>query len=312
MSQPLVTIGMPVYNGGPKTRRALDSLLAQSHSNFELVISDNASTDGVTQQILEEYARRDQRIRVVRQQDNMGPLANFLWLLPEARGEYFVWAAHDDAWSPNFIECLVNRLLESPAAVLATPSTAVVNAAEATEKYEGKQQTQQTIVPSAPNKGRWDTLELLLARNICVWIYGLYRTEWLRSAAPKLADYPLHGGDRLWLFDLVLSAPVVGDQSATFFYSDSPGKRKDRSARAKMRFLGLQIYHMFRLCWTRLPSEDRLKGLRFAAWYIYRQQITRNNPFGTAIRMLKIAVLGTWFALEEVTFRLIGRHRTAS
>ena len=67
MNSRLVSIGMPVYNGGEDLRRALDSILAQTHTNFELIISDNASTDELTKALTEEYARKDARIRLTRQ-----------------------------------------------------------------------------------------------------------------------------------------------------------------------------------------------------------------------------------------------------
>jgi len=99
---PQVSIGMPVYNGEPFIREALDSLLAQTFTDFELIISDNASTDG-TEAICREYAAKDDRIRYVRQPENRGALANFQFVLDEAAGEYFMWAAADDWWSENWL-----------------------------------------------------------------------------------------------------------------------------------------------------------------------------------------------------------------
>lgn len=99
---PTISIGMPVYNGEKYIREALDTLLDQSFSDFELIISDNASTDE-TQVICEEYTQRDPRIRYVRQMVNKGALANFQFVLHEAIGEYFMFAAADDFWSPNWL-----------------------------------------------------------------------------------------------------------------------------------------------------------------------------------------------------------------
>lgn len=100
---PKISIGMPVYNGVKYIREALDSLLAQTFTDFELIISDNASTDA-TQSICEEYARRDPRIRYVRQAENKGALANFQFVLDQSRGEFFMWAAADDLWDRRWIE----------------------------------------------------------------------------------------------------------------------------------------------------------------------------------------------------------------
>lgn len=111
---PKVSIGMPVYNGEPSIRVALNSLLAQSFSDFELIISDNASTDG-TQLICLEYAEIDERIRYVRHLDNRGARANFQFVLDEAVGEFFMWAASDDIWSPVFIEANLLNLVANDA-----------------------------------------------------------------------------------------------------------------------------------------------------------------------------------------------------
>lgn len=99
---PKVSIGMPVYNGEKYIREALDSLLAQTFTDFELIISDNASTDG-TEAICREYVARDLRIRYVRQSENRGAAANFQFVLDESRGDYFMWAAADDSWLPTFL-----------------------------------------------------------------------------------------------------------------------------------------------------------------------------------------------------------------
>lgn len=290
---------MPVYNGGEKLRRALDCLLAQTEPNFELIISDNASTDGLTRQITEEYARQDGRIRLTRQPENLGPAANFMWVLNQARGDYFLWAAHDDTWSGNYLEELAHQLDAHPSAVLATPTTCAVR--------QTGDSVSREFVPAAPNGDRWETLKTLLGKNICVWIYGMYRTGWLKQYGPELVSYPLHGCDRLWLYGLVLQAPVVGSTAATFTYTDAPRKRENRSTRARIEFLGIQIYHMVRLTWTHLPPSERGKGLRWVTWYLYRHQIDRRNPLGTLVRLAKLMTLGAWYATEASIRKLLAR-----
>lgn len=104
---PQVSIGMPVYNGEAFIREALDALLAQTFTDFELIISDNASTDG-TEAICREYALRDKRVRYVRQAKNCGAIANFQFVLKEAVSEYFMWAAADDYWAPTFLTKIVD------------------------------------------------------------------------------------------------------------------------------------------------------------------------------------------------------------
>jgi glycosyltransferase involved in cell wall biosynthesis len=100
---PKVSIGMPVYNGEQYLRRALDSLLAQTFSDFELIISDNASTDK-TYEICKQYALTDSRIILFRQTENIGVHPNFRFVIERSQGEYFFWAPHDDWWDSNFIK----------------------------------------------------------------------------------------------------------------------------------------------------------------------------------------------------------------
>lgn len=118
-SIPLVTIGLFVFNGEATLRQSLDSLLDQSFADFELVISDNASTDA-TESICREYAAHDSRIRYIRQAVNMGGAANLKAVLDAARGEYFMWAACDDTRSPDFIEANLKFLLENSDYVAST------------------------------------------------------------------------------------------------------------------------------------------------------------------------------------------------
>lgn len=105
-----VSIGMPVYNAESSIRTAIDSLLSQTFTDFELIISDNASTDS-TPIICEDYMREDNRVRFFRQKNNMGATGNFMFVLEQAKYKYFMWAAADDVWNPHFIEKNV-RVLE--------------------------------------------------------------------------------------------------------------------------------------------------------------------------------------------------------
>ena len=94
---------MPVYNGENYLESALESLLSQEFGDFELVISDNASTDR-TPEILEAWSRKDERIVLHRNPTNLGGAANFNRVLDLARGEYFRWAGHDDLVDPRISE----------------------------------------------------------------------------------------------------------------------------------------------------------------------------------------------------------------
>ncbi|QNJ16011.1 nucleotide-diphospho-sugar transferase [Synechococcus sp. A18-40] len=117
---PLVSIGLPVYNGEGTIRQVLDSLLVQSFPDFELIISDNASMDD-TRTICLEYASRDSRIKYFRQENNIGAMPNFKYVLDISVGRYFMWAASDDFRSPDFLELNVTAL-ESRASLSASMS----------------------------------------------------------------------------------------------------------------------------------------------------------------------------------------------
>ena len=110
---PQVSIGMPVFNGEATVCEAIDSILAQSFTEFELIISDNASTDG-TEAICRKYAEKDARIKYFRQTENLGASRNFEFVLRRSIGAYFMWAAADDRRSADFLEINVCSLQSNP------------------------------------------------------------------------------------------------------------------------------------------------------------------------------------------------------
>jgi glycosyltransferase involved in cell wall biosynthesis len=124
---PTVSIGLPVYNGARFLATSLDSLLAQTCEDFELVISDNASSDG-TEEICREYAARDARIRYLRRETNRGAAWNFNSLVAKTDGPYFKWATHDDAHAPTCVERCLETLREGGDRVsLVYPRTRIID-----------------------------------------------------------------------------------------------------------------------------------------------------------------------------------------
>jgi glycosyltransferase involved in cell wall biosynthesis len=106
---PKVSIGLPVFNGESFLQESLESLLGQTYEDFELIISDNASTDS-TPDIVAKYKALDPRIRYFRQPRNIGASENFLFVLSQARAELFMWASHDDIWEENWLEVLCDSI----------------------------------------------------------------------------------------------------------------------------------------------------------------------------------------------------------
>lgn len=117
--RPMVSIGVPVWNGENYLTTALDSLLSQTFTDFEVVISDNASSDR-TQEIGMAYAARDRRVRYIRQPTNLGAAPNYNAVFRQGRGgPYFMWLAHDDVLEPAFLERCVAALEGHPERVVA-------------------------------------------------------------------------------------------------------------------------------------------------------------------------------------------------
>jgi glycosyltransferase involved in cell wall biosynthesis len=119
---PRVSIGMPAYNGEATLRNSIDSLLVQSFEDFELIVSDNASTDG-TWALVQEYMRQDPRVVGLRQPYNIGANGNYSAVFQAARGHYFKWASSNDYCAPQFLNKCVSYLDAHPQAVLVAPRT---------------------------------------------------------------------------------------------------------------------------------------------------------------------------------------------
>lgn len=123
---PRLSIGVPVYNGARFLRATLDSILAQTFTDFELIICDNASTDA-TESICREYASRDSRIRYFRNAKNLGPAPNYNLCFTHARGELFKWAAADDLIAPTFLERCIEKLDADPSMVSVYTRTLLID-----------------------------------------------------------------------------------------------------------------------------------------------------------------------------------------
>lgn len=121
-----VTIGLPVYNGQRYLPLAIDSILSQTYGDFELLIVDNASTDG-TRAICEAYAAKDSRIRYYGNAENIGAARNFNLAFQLAQGQYFKWAAHDDILAPTFLAETVKVLDADPEVVLCHSYAGVID-----------------------------------------------------------------------------------------------------------------------------------------------------------------------------------------
>lgn len=320
MSTPRISIGLPVYNGGEDLRRALDALLAQTWSDFEIVISDNGSTDSVTRAIVDRYAARDSRIRAFHQPVNLGATANFLFVLAEARAPYFMWCAHDDYWEPQSLAALVAGLDQQPEAVLATGSTILhkeTRTGQIRERlipaaFAAACQSQQSpasaagITTSATDSAtsRWALLSQFLRHRACIWLYGAYRTDWLRSKVDELTEYQTEAADLQWLFGVMLSQTLVGCPAATLHYQDAHRKRH-KTFRYRMTVAGQTGYYLARQVRRHLPWTAWPRGLLYVLWAVHEFHLKRGNPFNTLLHTAKVAIFGSMFALSDLVRRVL-------
>lgn len=170
---PRVSIGMPVYNGAATIGTAIRAVLNQSFADFELIISDNASTDG-TRAICDQAAMADWRVRVIHQPRNLGAVANFETVLEAARAPFFAFAAADDWMEPDFIEETLLALETVPEAAACAPRTMLhFTDGRGREAYGSK----------AIHGPRWWRVARFFVRPADnSRFYGLFRTQALRSA----------------------------------------------------------------------------------------------------------------------------------
>jgi glycosyltransferase involved in cell wall biosynthesis len=125
-----VSIAVPAYNCEKYISQSLDSLLGQTYGDFELVISDNASSDG-TEDICRRYVAKDRRVRYIRRTENIGGPGNFRYVFAQCAGQYHKWSTADDYWHPQFLEEAVAVLDGRPDVVLCYPKTRLIDAAGA-------------------------------------------------------------------------------------------------------------------------------------------------------------------------------------
>ncbi|MEO9004179.1 MAG: glycosyltransferase family 2 protein [Ginsengibacter sp.] len=117
-SEPLVTIGLPTYNRPAGLQKCLQTILSQTYSNLEIIISDNGSTDKAVQQVIQEYAGKDHRIKPFRQAQNLGLEENFNFVFEKASAHYFTWMSDDDYFDNNYIADCVQFLENNPGHIL--------------------------------------------------------------------------------------------------------------------------------------------------------------------------------------------------
>jgi glycosyltransferase involved in cell wall biosynthesis len=237
-----VAVGLPVYNGQNYLRDAIESILAQSYSDFRLIITDNSSTDG-TQDICREYVAQDSRIEYHRHPENIGAAPNFNSCFDLAAGaEYFKWAAHDDVLGRDFLKSCVERLDADPkAALVHTLSVRIDKDRKTVGTYDSE-------FPLNGARARERFYRILWVDHFTE-IWGLMRTSCLKRT---ILYGSFIGSDRTLLAEMLLQGDIGYIPEYHFFRRD----------------------HAENYCNSQRTAEDRMK------WFDPKKKNTklRNAP----------------------------------
>ena len=244
---PRLSIGLPVYNGEDYLPESLDALLGQSYEDFELIISDNASTDG-TADICRRYGKQDSRIRYVRQPRNIGLSPNHNFVFRQSRGELFKWASADDLYARDLLQGCVEALDEYPDVVLAHSWEAAIDSAgKVTQSLEYPLVTDS---PRAPERFRSilfgssglfescdaDVHGLIRVDNRGILRacdeYGVIRAEVMRRVAP-LGSY--HHSDRIVVCEIALHGRFHMTPDWLYFRREYPDRAYNTSPTVRAR-----------------------------------------------------------------------------
>lgn len=280
---PRVTIGLPVYNGQNYLAQTMDSLLAQTYRDFELVIADNASTDR-TEVICREYAAADGRIRYHRNEENIGASANYNLVFGLGRGDYFKWAAHDDLLAPTFLERCVEVLDNNPDVVLAyTQAKAIDSQGNVVKVYPGKHHFASPVP-------RERFYEFVLDPHPVVAVFGLMRREVL-GRTRLIGKYA--GSDRPLLSELSLLGKFYEVPEHLFFYRfhEEQSWGGNKSAQAQQAWY----------------DPRRAGKVTFPQWRLLREHVRsiERSPVGLTDRLSCYAYMGYWMLKNR---RRLGRN----
>lgn len=274
---PRLSVGLPVYNGENYLAESLDALLGQSYSDYELIISDNASTDG-TEEICRDYAARDSRIRYVRQAVNLGAAPNHNFVFQEARGELFKWASHDDLYGRDLLLRCVEALDDNPRTVLAHAWQAIIDG-------DGR-----VILPVAYPLATDDPRAPERFRSMLFTVggddfYGVVRSDVLRRTQLQQS---YHHADRTIVTEIALNGPFYQVPEVLFFRRDHPDRAERATPSMRARCANLD---------PRRANRLRHPTVRLLAEYIWGfVSAVRRAPLTSAERRRCYQYLGLWMA----------------
>lgn len=212
---PRVRVGLPVYNGENFLAEAIESILAQTFEDFELIITDNASTDR-TEEICRRYAEQDPRVSYHRQPTNIGAVPNFNHALELSAGsEYFKWAAHDDWIAPTYLEACIQALDSQPDAIVCQSFVEVIDDV-------GDHLGYTHVKPGGDSPRASDRFNVQLnEKSSCIEIFGVIRAKALALTGPMKGH---KAADRTMLLELAMCGRILTVPKDLFFHRDHRGR----------------------------------------------------------------------------------------
>lgn len=273
-SAPVVSLGMPVFNGQRYLRDAIDSVLAQTYGDFELLICDNASTDG-TREICASYAAVDSRVRYFRNPANLGAHPNFNRAFALASGRYFKWASHDDALLPDFLASCVRAMEKTTDAAMCQSDIDYIDElgisiGERPSHLEGADSDSPARRFAA----------LVLRPHDCQAMMGLFRKD-LLGRTKLLSSF--HGADRAMLAEASLYGRFIRAPGALIRIRD----HGQRYSQARKRPAERAAWH-----------DTRAPGMGFPVWTMYRAYWSAVAAAPISARekaRARLALLEWWF-----------------
>lgn len=229
--KPYATIAIPVRNGENFIEEAISSILAQSFNDLEVVISDNASTDG-TEKICRRFAHDDRRVKYHRFEENVGAGPNFNRAFELGSGKYFKWHAHDDKLGPAFVERCVEMLDRDDDLSLVFGPTICIDSA-GREIDWGAHLFMPPLMQDDPVE-RFRAV--LRGAGSCFPIFGMFRTEILHKTC---LHRPYYGSDRALIAEAALLGKIARAPDDAIYYNREHPKRSIniRSKRARATWM---------------------------------------------------------------------------
>ena len=211
MNAPRISVGLPVFNGEAHVASAIDSVLGQSFEDFDLIICDNASTDG-TQSICRSYAENDPRVRYFRSDENVGSVRNFNLAYSYSASPYFKWAAADDLIAPTFLEKCLQVLEADQGVSLATSRVSLIDSRGVPQDFDdafrawvtaagGQYRENGKVARLNSGKPTERFTDVVLRKRYYHEIYGLIRSSDLERTS---LHRPFVGSDKVLLSELSL------------------------------------------------------------------------------------------------------------